>query len=91
VVPARFSPQEEVYARYCFVIEDDVADGMTERGVKLPGLAGDEVSRRMEHGPVVAATRGLYAALDYYYGADSGSGYGNIHSMGTRSRRAYRT
>src|SRR5437868_6850286 len=36
----RFEPQEEVYARYCILIEEDVADGMTERGMKLPGLAG---------------------------------------------------
>ena len=77
----RFPPQEEVYGRYCFLIEDDVAFGMTERGVKLPGLAGGEVSWRMEHGPVVAATPGLYAALDYRYAADTGAGYGAITSM----------
>jgi hypothetical protein len=78
-----FEPQEEVFARYCILIEDDVADGMTERGVKLPGLAGDEVSWRMEHGPVVPASRGLYAALDYIYAADTGAGYGQIRSMNT--------
>jgi len=76
-----FPPQDEVYARYCILIEDDVADGMTERGVKLPGLAGDEVSWRMEHGPVMPGSRGLYAALDYIYSADSGAGYGAIRSM----------
>ena len=76
-----FAPQEEVYGRYCILIEDDVADGMNERGVKLPGLAGGEVSWRMEHGPVSAARRGLYAARDYIYAADTGRGFGQIRSM----------
>jgi hypothetical protein len=76
-----FPPQEEVYARYCLFIEEDVADGMTELGMKLPGLAGDEMSWRMEHGPVVLTKRGLYSALDYFYGAETGSGYGAIRSM----------
>jgi hypothetical protein len=86
-----FDPQEEVYARYCILIEDDVADGMTELGVKLPGLTNDGpgskqpdlVSWRMEHGPIAPRNRGLYAALDYLYAADTGAGYGNIRSMGT--------
>lgn len=77
-----FDSQEEVYARYCILIEDDVADGMNELGVKLPGLAGDEVSWRMEHGPVAPGNRGLYAALDYIYAADTGSGFGQIRDMG---------
>lgn len=77
----RFPPQDAVYARYCLLIEDDVADGMNERGVKLPGLAGGEVSWRMEHGPVDPSRRGLYAALDYRYAADTGAGYGAIDSM----------
>jgi hypothetical protein len=76
-----FAPQEEVYGRYCILIEDDVADGMNERGVKLPGLAGGEFSWRMEHGPVSLASRGLYAARDYIYAADTGPGYGQIRSM----------
>jgi hypothetical protein len=76
-----FAPQEEVYGRYCILIEDDVADGMNELGVKLPGLAGGEVSWRMEHGPVSLAGRGLYAARDYIYAADTGAGYGQIRSM----------
>ena len=79
-----FAPQEEVYGRYCMLIEDDVADGMNERGVKLPGLAGGEVSWRMEHGPVSLASRGTYAALDYIYAADTGRGYGQIRSMNTQ-------
>ncbi|MFO1396477.1 MAG: hypothetical protein U1F48_05375 [Burkholderiales bacterium] len=77
----RFPPQDAVYARYCMLIEDDVADGMTERGVKLPGLTGGEVSWRMEHGPVDVRRRGLYAALDYRYAADTGAGYGAINGM----------
>ena len=77
----RFEPRDEAYARYCIFIEDDVADGMNELGVKLPGLAGDEVSWRMEHGPIAPANRGLYAAVDYIYAADTGSGYGAIRSM----------
>jgi hypothetical protein len=76
-----FPPQEEVYGRYCVLIEDDVADGMTERGVKLPGLAGDEVSWRMEHGPVIKASRGIYAAVDYFYGPDATPGGGISRSM----------
>jgi hypothetical protein len=82
----RFEPREEVYARYCVYLEDDIADGMTELGVKLPGLAGDGVSWRMEHGPVAPGNRGLYAALDYLYNAESGAGYGNIRSMNTMFR-----
>jgi hypothetical protein len=81
-----FTPQEAVYARYCLFIEDDVADGMTELGVKLPGLAGDEVSWRMEHGPIAPGNRGLYAAVDYLYDAESGPGFGIIDSMGTTFR-----
>jgi len=78
----RFPPQDAAYARYCLLIEDDVADGMNERGVKLPGLAaGDEVSWRMEHGPVDPSRRGLYRALDYRYAADTGAGFGAIDSM----------
>ena len=81
-----FAPQETVYARYCLFIEDDVADGMTELGMKLPGLAGDEVSWRMEHGPIAPGNRGLYAAVDYLYDAESGPGFGTIDSMGTTFR-----
>jgi hypothetical protein len=73
-----FAPQREVYARYCLFIEDDVALGMTELGVKLPGLAGPEVSWRLEHGRRDPANPNLYSALDYRYSADSGSGYGLI-------------
>lgn len=78
----RFDPQDEVYARYAVMIEDDVADGMNELGVKLPGLAGEEISWRMEHGPIAPGNRGLYAALDYRYAADTGSGFGDIRDMG---------
>jgi len=76
-----FPPQDEVYGRYCILIEDDVADGMNELGVKLPGLAGDEVSWRMEHGRALPGSRGLYAAVDYMYAADTGSGFGASRSM----------
>lgn len=78
----RFEPQQEVYARYALLIEPDVADGMTELGVKLPGLAGGEVSWRMEHGPIAPANPGRYAALDYMYSAESGAGYPPLRSMG---------
>jgi len=78
----RFPPQEEVYARYCLFIEDDVADGMTELGVKLPGLAGDEVTWRMEHGRVAPGNRGVYALVDYLYAAELGRGYPKLRSMG---------
>lgn len=78
----RFEPQEEVYGRYALLIEDDVADGMTELGVKLPGLAGGEVSWRMEHGMVAPGNRGRYAALDYMYAADSGPAYPPLRPMG---------
>lgn len=78
----RFNPREEAYARYCLFIEDDVADGMDELGIKLPGLAGDEFSWRMEHGRIAPGNRGLYAALDYLYAAELGRGYPKFRSMG---------
>jgi hypothetical protein len=82
----KFQPREEAYARYCLYIEDDVADGMTELGVKLPGLGNtpsDElISWRMEHGPVAPNNRGVYSFVDYQYDAESGNGFGAIHSMG---------
>jgi hypothetical protein len=74
----RHEPQSEVYGRYCIYIEEDVAIGMTELGVKLPGLAGDEVSWRMEHGRRDPGNPNLYSIVDYRYAADSGPGFGEI-------------
>ena len=75
------TPLQEVYGRYCIFIEDDVALGMTELGVKLPGLSGTEVSWRMEHGAIAPNNPNVYAAVDYRYAADTGSGYGQITSF----------
>jgi hypothetical protein len=73
-----FTPQTTCYGRYCIFIEDDVSDGMKELGMKLPGLSGQEVSWRMEHGAVDPMNLDLYKFVDYRYSADSGAGYGVI-------------
>lgn len=80
------TPLQEVYGRYCIYIEEDVALGMTELGVKLPGLSGTEVSWRMEHGAIAPNNPNVYAALDYRYAADTGSGYGQINSFNSMFR-----
>lgn len=80
----RFPAKDKVNARYALYIEDDVADGMNELGMKLPGLAGDDgISWRMEHGMQAPENRGLYGAADYRYSVDSGGGFGTISSMNT--------
>lgn len=76
------APVQEAYIRYCLWLEDDIADGMTELGVKLPGLEGGVASWRLEHGRPDPANPGIYAALDYRYSAESGPGYGSIESLG---------
>lgn len=79
------------YARYVMVIDPDVLLYMTEKGVKLPGLAGtysDTIfhpphagtktfSWRMEHGP-----KNNLTVRDYLYDVASGGGYGNIRDYG---------
>lgn len=86
----KHTPMTEVYGRYCIYIEDDVALGMTELGVKLPGLSGDEVSWRMEHGAIAPRNPNVYAAVDYRYAADTGSGYGQINTGFNQMFRAGR-
>jgi hypothetical protein len=83
-----FAARDEAFARYCLYIESDVADGMVELGMKLPGLVSrilggtnTNFSWRMEHGPVTAA-RGEYTLLDYRYDQDTGAGFGTIDPMG---------
>jgi hypothetical protein len=79
-----FAPRAEVYARYVLFIEKDVKDGITELGVKLPGLASGtkgDVSWRMEHGPKDPANPDLYSVVDYRYAADTGPGFGDISSF----------
>lgn len=74
---------EEMYFRYLFMIDPDVRLGMTELGVKLPGLSGtyewnntprvSELgwSARTEHGPVSPAHPHLYRFMAaYWYGHD---------------------
>jgi hypothetical protein len=79
----RFPAREEVYARYCVYIEDDVSAGMTEAGMKLSGLsATSDVHWVMEHGPVDQANRNVYSFLDYRYDAQSGPGFGVIEPIG---------
>ncbi len=70
-------PKTEIYERFCLWLEDDIALGMTELGVKLPGPEGGEgMSWRMLQGRPDRANPGLYAILDYRYSADSGGGFG---------------
>lgn len=88
-----FPGRESAHARYLLYIEDDVADGMTELGMKLPGLTnhtGELISWRMEHGRVDPRNRGSYSFVDYLYNAESGSGYGLVRSMGGTVLRAGR-
>ena len=70
------NPVSEIYLRYCLWLEDDIALGMTEQGVKLPGPEGDEASWRLIHSRPDHANPNLYAAFDYRYSGDSGNGYG---------------
>jgi hypothetical protein len=74
--------REEVWARYAVMIEDDVAAGFNELGMKLPGVGSlqERISLRMEHTPPRAD--GTYGFTSYWYDAESGSGYGVITPMG---------
>jgi len=86
----KHTPMTEVYGRYCLYIEEDVAVGMNELGVKLPGISGDEVSWRMEHGAIAPRNPNVYAAVDYRYAADTGGGYGQINTGFNQMFRAGR-
>lgn len=76
-----FKPQDDVYARYLLWPEADVITGMTEIGVKLPGLAGGEVTWRMEHQR--PRRDGNLPLVDYLYDAESGTvGFPGFRTMG---------
>lgn len=81
------APRQELYLRYALYPEADVATGMNELGVKLPGLGGtatkETLSLRMEHGKLIAGTAGDYPFVSYWYDAESGAGFGEILPMGT--------
>jgi hypothetical protein len=68
-----------VHTRFCVYLEDDIADGMTELGVKLMagasnGVVGPQplIVYRINHGRQSANNRGVYALYDYLYDAESG-------------------
>lgn len=72
------APREEAYLRYCIWLEESIADGMTEQGVKLPGFEGGGMSWRLIQGPVDRTNRHVYAVGDYTYSAETPSGgYGD--------------
>jgi hypothetical protein len=76
-----FAPMDDVYARYLLWPEHDVVTNMTEIGVKLPGLAGGEVTWRMEHKP--PRNDGDLPVVDYLYDAEHGTvGYPEFRTMG---------
>jgi hypothetical protein len=76
-----FAPMNDVYARYLLWPEHDVVTNMTEIGVKLPGLAGGEVTWRMEHKP--PRNDGLLPVVDYLYDAERGTvGFPEFRTMG---------
>ncbi len=71
-VPFSTAEQNEIYTRYALYIEEDVAVGMTELGVKLPGPIGGNSSAqapswRLEHGSKDTANPNLYKACDQRY------------------------
>ena len=78
------APRDEGYLRYALYLEDSIAVGMTEAGVKLPGFEGvPGVSARMWHGPPDPANPHVYAAADYVYSGETAAGaYGNVHPFG---------
>jgi hypothetical protein len=80
-------PRQAAHASWCMYIEDDVATGFNENGLKLPGLADhwateETLSYRMEHGRPAPGNPGLYSYVSYFYDASSGSGFGNIFPIG---------
>jgi hypothetical protein len=89
--------RESCYARWCLYIEDDVAAGFNETGMKLPGLSNDDsgqgqsVSSRTEHSPPGPNNGGLYGFLTYDYSIASGGGFGVITNANAllRSGRWY--
>ncbi|MEP7063954.1 MAG: polysaccharide lyase [Betaproteobacteria bacterium] len=77
----QFPPMDDVYARYLIWPEHDVVTNMTEIGVKLPGLAGGEVTWRMEHKP--PRNDGYLPVVDYLYDAERGTvGFPGFRAMG---------
>jgi hypothetical protein len=74
VVQPTISPAlTDCYFRYCIMLEDDIADGMTISGLKLPGLRTTDlsldrdISWRMWHGGPDPANRGVWWFGDYMY------------------------
>lgn len=77
----KFPAMEDVYARYLLWPEPDVVTNITELGVKLPGLAGGEVTWRMEH--MTPRSNGYLPLVDYLYDAENGTvGFPDFRTMG---------
>lgn len=77
---AFFAASDVAYCRYLLMVESDVWDGMTELGMKLPGLRCSKtnvetISWRMWHGPVDPANKGVFRLDDYRYDAAMGGGW----------------
>ncbi len=83
-----------VHTRFCVYLEDDIADGMTELGVKLMAGASNEavgptqplIVYRINHGHQSPNNRGVYALYDYLYDAESGPSFPEGHSINAMVR-----
>lgn len=89
-----YPPTTAVHTRFCIYLEDDIADGMTELGVKLMAGASNEavgptqplIAYRINHGHQSPNNRGVYALYDYLYDAESGGGFPEGHSINAMVR-----
>jgi len=89
-----YPPTTAVHTRFCIYLEDDIADGMTELGVKLMAGASNEVVGptqplivyRINHGHQSPNNRGVYALYDYLYDAESGPSFPEGHSINAMVR-----
>ena len=83
-----------MHTRFCVYLEDDIADGMTELGVKLMAGASNEavgptqplIVYRINHGRQSPNNRGVYALYDYLYDAESGPSFPEGHSINAMVR-----
>ena len=89
-----YPPTTAVHTRFCIYLEDDIADGMTELGVKLMAGASNEavgptqplIVYRINHGHQSPNNRGVYALYDYLYDAESGPSFPQGHSINSMVR-----
>jgi len=89
-----YPPTTAVHTRFCVYLEDDIADGMTELGVKMMAGASNEavgptqplIVYRINHGHQSPNNRGVYALYDYLYDAESGASFPEGHSINSMVR-----